>query len=129
MRVEDLDVYQKLCQLHVDLGALTREWPHGENDNLGAQLRASSNSAAQQLALQHGERRPLNKVDPIARARIDALETIHHLFIAKLRNDISEDVYLGYRARYEECLRMLGGLERRYESHPPDPEPRSAPKP
>ena len=26
-RLEDLDVYQKLCRLHIEIGELTHRWP------------------------------------------------------------------------------------------------------
>jgi hypothetical protein len=30
MRVEDLVVYQRLCQLHIEVCAMTRSWPREE---------------------------------------------------------------------------------------------------
>ncbi len=49
-RLEDLSVYQKLCQLHIEICDLTHEWPVEEKYELGSQARRSSNSAAAQLA-------------------------------------------------------------------------------
>jgi len=31
MDVEDLDVYRKLCQLHIEVCDLTHQWPKEEN--------------------------------------------------------------------------------------------------
>jgi len=44
-RLEDLVVYQKLCQLHIDVCALTHRWPTEEKYELGSQARRSSNSS------------------------------------------------------------------------------------
>ena len=48
--VEDLEVYKKLCRLHIEVCDLTHEWPHEEKYELGSQARRSSNSSAAQLA-------------------------------------------------------------------------------
>ena len=56
MRVEDLDVYQKLCGLHIDICKLSHEWPTEERFELGSQIRRSSNSAPANLAEKHSDR-------------------------------------------------------------------------
>jgi len=76
MRVEDLKVYQKLCQLHIEVCELTRTWPSEERFELGSQVRRSSN---------------------------------------RLKNYISKEAYETLRGRYQECIRMLNGLERTLE--------------
>jgi len=50
MDVEDLEVYKKLCQLHIEVCGLTHTWPQKEKYELGSQARRSSNSAPAQLA-------------------------------------------------------------------------------
>jgi hypothetical protein len=50
MDVEDLKVYKKLCQLHIEVCDLTHIWPQEERYELGSQARRSSNSAPSQLA-------------------------------------------------------------------------------
>ena len=52
-RVEDLTVYQRLCDLHIEICVLTRGWPLEEKFELGSQVRRSSNSAPSQLAEKH----------------------------------------------------------------------------
>ncbi|MEK6569737.1 MAG: four helix bundle protein [Bacteroidota bacterium] len=47
---EDLGVYQKLLQLHLDVNELTMSFPKHEMYELGSQLRRSSNSIAANLA-------------------------------------------------------------------------------
>ena len=54
--VEDVDVYIKLCRLHIELFDLTHQWPQEEKYELGSQTRRSSNSAAAQLAEKNDDR-------------------------------------------------------------------------
>jgi len=115
MRVEDLHVYQKLCELHLDVCALSQKWPADEKYELGSQVRRSSNSAPAQLAEKHSDRHVRNKIEGVNRARGEALESVHHLYIASRKRYIDQDVFETYRSRYHECVRMLNGLERRLE--------------
>ena len=115
MRVEDLQVYQKLCRLHIEITTLTRSWPVEERFELASQIRRSSNSSPAQLAEKHSDRHVRNKIEGVNRSRGEALETVHHLYIAKLKSYLGEDQYESYRARYLECVRMLNGLERTLE--------------
>src|SRR4029079_12801125 len=121
MRVEDLVVYQKLCDLHLEVCDLTHRWPANEKYELGSQVRRSSNSAPAQLAEKHSDRHVRNKIEGVNRSRGEALETVHHLYVAHRKNYITPEVYEGYRDRYQECVRMLNGLERTLEKQlPPD---------
>jgi 23S rRNA-intervening sequence protein len=56
MDVEDLEVYKKLCQLHIEVCDLTYTWPQEEKYELGSQARRSSNSAPAQLAEKNDDR-------------------------------------------------------------------------
>jgi four helix bundle protein len=112
LSVEDLEVYKKLCQLHIDVCELTHEWPQEEKYELGSQARRSSNSAPAQLAEKNDDRHIRNKIEGANRSRVEANETIHHLFMAKLKGYISEQVYAEFKERYKECIRMLNGLEK-----------------
>ena len=115
MRVEDLQVYQKLCMLHIEVGDLTHQWPSHERFELAAQARRSSNSSPAQLAEKNYDRHVRNKIEGVNRARGEALETVHHLFVASLRRYVSRETYESLRQRYEECVRMLNGMERTLE--------------
>ena len=42
MDVEDLAVYKKLCQLHIEVCDLAHKWPQEEKYELGSQARRSS---------------------------------------------------------------------------------------
>ena len=124
MDVEDLEVYQKLCQLHIEVCDLTHTWPQEEKYELGSQARRSSNSAPAQLAEKNDDRHIRNKIEGVNRSRGEAGETIHHLFMAKLKGYITEKVYLEYKGRYKECIRMLNGLEKTLERKVPERERR-----
>lgn len=50
MDVEDLEVYQKLCRLHIEICDLNHTWPSEERYEIGSQIRRSSNSSPAQLA-------------------------------------------------------------------------------
>ena len=124
LKVEDLEIYKKLCRLHIDVCDLTHTWPQEEKYELGSQARRSSNSAPAQLAEKNDDRHIRNKIEGVNRSRGEAAETIHHLFMAKLKGYISEEVYLAFRDRYKECIRMLNGLEKTLERKIPKREQR-----
>lgn len=117
--VEDLHVYQKLCQLHLEICRLSTPWPKDERYALTSQIRRSSNSAPANLAEKHSDRHVKNRIEGVNRSRGEALETIHHLYIAKLQGYISDEQYNEYGNRYRECVRMLNGLEKNHEKQLP----------
>ncbi len=119
LRLEDLQVYQRLCQLHIEVCDLSNDWPREEKYELGSQVRRSSNSAPAQLAEKHDDRHIRNKIEGVNRSRGEAAETIHHLYMAKLKDYIDANTYEAYRQRYQECVRMLNGLERSLEKQLP----------
>ena len=124
LEVEDLEVYKKLCRLHMEVCDLTHAWPQQERYELASQARRSSNSAPAQLAEKNDDRHIRNKIEGVNRSRAEVGETIHHLFIAKLKGYISEEVYSDFRSRYKECIRMLNGLEKTLERKIPAREQR-----
>ena len=115
LAVEDLEIYKKLCRLHIEVCDVTNAWPKEEKYELGSQVRRSSNSAPAQLAEKNDDRHIRNKIEGVNRSRGEASETIHHLFIAKLKGYITENTYREFRERYKECVRMLNGLEKTLE--------------
>ena len=120
LEVEDLEIYKKLCRLHIEVCDLTRTWPKEEKCELGSQVRRSSNSAPAQLAEKNDDRHVRNKIEGVNRGRGEANETIHHLFMAKLKGYITEETFRDYRDRYKECIRMLNGLEKTLERKVPE---------
>ena len=103
---------------------LTHRWPAEESYELGSQLRRSSNSSPAQLAEKNDDRHLRNKVEGVNRSRGEAAETIHHLFMARLKNYLTEEDYQSIRERYKECIRMLNGLEKSLEQHLPEKDRR-----
>ena len=72
----------------------------------------------------HSDRHLKNKIEGVNRSRGEAAETIHHLFMAKLKAYITEDAFYSYKNRYKECIRMLNGMEKSLEQHLPEHERR-----
>ncbi len=124
MDVEDLQVYQKLCKLHIDVCDLSHQWPPEEKYELGSQARRSSNSAPAQLAEKHSDRHIKNKIEGVNRSRGEAAETIHHLYMATLKKYIPDSIFRSYKSRYKQCIRMLNGMEKSLEKHLPEHERR-----
>jgi four helix bundle protein len=62
LEVEDLEVYRRLCQLHIEVCDLTHGWPAEEKYELGSQARRSSNSSPAQLAEKNDDRHVRNKI-------------------------------------------------------------------
>jgi four helix bundle protein len=115
-----LQVYQRLCELHIEVCARARGWPREEGFELAGQVRRSSNSAPANLAEKQSDRHMRNRIEGVNRARGEALETIHHLYIAQLKGYLTEQEYTRFRERYQECVRMLNGLERAHERQLPE---------
>ena len=61
--VEDLEVYQKLCRLHIEICDLSHTWPSEERYEIGSQMRRSSNSS------QHNSPRKTTIVMSVIRLR------------------------------------------------------------
>jgi len=124
LRVEDLVVYQRLCELHIDVSRRTRGWPREERFELTSQVLRSSNSSPANLAEKHSDRHIRNKIEGVNRARGEALETVHHLFVARMKGYLPDDAYEALRGRYQECVRMLNGLEKSLERNLPESQRR-----
>ena len=84
-RLEDLVVDQKLCQLHIEVCTMTHRWPTEARYELGSQVRRSSNSSPAQIADKYDDRQVRNKIEGVNRSRGEAVETIHHIYMAHLK--------------------------------------------
>ena len=122
MDVEDLEVYQKLCRLHLEVCDLSHAWPPEERYEIGSQIRRSSNSSPAQLAEKNDDRHVRNKIEGVNRSRGEAGEMVHHSFMAREKGYITTEVYGSFRSRYKECIRMLNGLEKTLERKLPESE-------
>ena len=109
---EDLDVYRKLCDLHLELSEVSLKFPSFELYELGSQLRRSSNSAPANIAEGWNNKHLNIYLEGINRAMGELQETLHHLTMAFRKKYLSSEEYEGYRNRYLEAAKMLRGLER-----------------
>ena len=109
---EDLEVYQKLFQLHLEMSEISLKFPQFELYELGSQIRRSSNSIPANLAEGWNNRHINIYLEGINRAMGELQETLHHLKMAFKKGYLAEGDYQRYRERYLEAARMLRGLER-----------------
>jgi len=56
--------------------------------------------------------------------RLEEAETVHHLYVAHLKGYESNTTYDDFRERYQECVRILNGLERTLEKQLPEQDRR-----
>ncbi len=111
MRVEDLIVYQRLFKLVLEVHELTILFPKFELYELGSQLRRSSNSPPANLAEGFDSKHTNIYLESISRAQGEIRETKHHLKIAFQKGYLSEERLNCLVGDYEECSKMLYGLE------------------
>lgn len=111
MRVEDLEVYQKLVELVMQVHALAISFPKYEMYELGSQIRRSSNSCAANLAEGFGNKHRNIYSECISRAQGEIRETKHHLRIAGRKQYIAETVMQRLYDEYESCSKMLFRLD------------------
>jgi four helix bundle protein len=112
---EDLDDYQRLLELHLEVHALTLAFPSLEKYELGSQLRRSSNAIAANLAEGWNNKHLNIYLEGINRSLGELRETRHHLTVAFRKSYLSEANFDAFRTGYDECGRMLRGLERALE--------------
>jgi four helix bundle protein len=109
---EDLEVYQKLCDLHIEVNDLTFTFPKFEIYELGSQLRRSSNSAPANIAEGWNNKHINIYLEGINRSQGELRETRHHLKMAFRKKYMDEAKYHDLISRYDECGRMLKSLEK-----------------
>ena len=109
---EDLEVYQKLCQLHLEVSQASLKFPKLELYELGSQLRRSSNASPANIAEGWNNKHINIYLEGINRAMGEVQETLHHLSMGFRKKYLLSEEYEGYRNRYLEAAKMLRGLER-----------------
>ena len=112
---EDLDVYKKLVELHLEIHELTLRFPRYEMYELGSQVRRSSNSIPANLAEGWNNKHSNMYLEGINRALGELRETRHHIRMALRKNHLSKEVADDLFRRYDECGKMLRGLEQSVE--------------
>ena len=111
MKVEDLEVYNKLFQLVLEVHELTMTFPKFELYELSSQLRRSSNSAPANVSEGFGNKHTNIYLEGISRAQGEIREAIHHLKVANAKKYLSNEKLEMFVNQYEECSKMLYGLE------------------
>ncbi|MDQ6892675.1 MAG: four helix bundle protein [Acidobacteriota bacterium] len=111
-RYQDLAVYQRALELHLQVNRLTLRFPKFETYELGSQLRRSSNSVPANLAEGWNNRHVAMYLEGINRAFGELRETTHHLWVACQKGYLTRLEFDSLEAGYEQCSRMLRGLER-----------------
>ncbi len=111
MKIEDLKVYSKLFGLALKVHHLTLTFPKFEMYELGSQLRRSSNSAPANLAEGFDNKHTNIYLESVSRAQGEIRETIHHLKLVHKKGYITEIKLKETISDYEECSKMLYGLE------------------
>ena len=112
---EDLDVYQRLVELHLEIHRLTLGFPRYEMFELGSQVRRSSNSVAANIAEGWNNKHSNIYLEGINRALGEMRETRHNIQMALRKGHLTREVAEGLLNRYDECGRMLRGLEQSVE--------------
>lgn len=112
MFVEDLEVYKKLLKLVLEINDLTLTFPRFELYELGSQLRRSSNSAPANLAEGFDNKHTNIYTECIARSQGEIREIKHHLTVTFAKKYLSEKKLQYFLNGYEECSKMLYGLEK-----------------
>ncbi|MDP4000978.1 MAG: four helix bundle protein [bacterium] len=107
MQVEDLEVYQRLCDLSLEVHELTMSFPKFELYELGSQLRRSSNSPAANLAESFGSKHTNIYTETISRTQGEIRETKHHLRMARKKDYLNEERLNYFITEFERCSKML----------------------
>ena len=110
--VEDLEVYQKLFKLGLEVHELTMTFPKFELYELGSQMRRASNAGPALLAEGFGNKHTNIYSENISRSMGEIKETKHHLRMSSKKNYLDQKTLDDFISRYDECLRMLYGLDK-----------------
>lgn len=113
--VEDLEVYQKLCDLAIEVHNLTLTFPKFEIYELGSQLRRSSNSAPANLAEGFNNKHTNIYLEGISRGQGEIRETKHHLKMAFRKKYLNQERLGHFIDEYNICGKMLTNLEKSLE--------------
>jgi lysozyme family protein len=99
---EDLEVYQRLCKLHLEVCHTTLTF-----------------SAPANLAEGWNNKHINIYLEGINRAQGEIQETRHHISMAFKKKYVSEEKYNYFIKEYDECGKMLSGLENSLEKYCP----------
>jgi len=117
---EDLEVYQLLFELALEMHGLSLTFPKFELYELGSQIRRSSNAIPANLAEGWNNKHIKIYLEGINRALGELQETKHHLKMAHRKGYLSDEQLKGYIDRYNQAGKMLWALAKslRRTQHP-----------
>ena len=108
----DLDVYQKLFALHLDIHEISLTFPKFELYELGSQVRRSFNSAPANTAEGWNNQHTNIYLEALNRAIGECQESQHHLSVSFSKKYITQEQFTDLDNRYQECIKMLHGLKK-----------------
>ena len=111
-KVEDLDVYKKLFNLHIEVHNLTLTFPKFELYELGSQLHRSSNSIPANLAEGFSNKHTKIYLEGISRGQAELRETVHHLKVVYCKKYITLEKLKYFINEYDICGKMLTNLKK-----------------
>lgn len=113
---EKLEVWQNCRILISDIYKLTSKFPSNELFGITSQIKRSSSSIATNIAEGTSRNTNKDKAHFLMISYSSAMETLNHLIISKDLNYISEDDYLGCRAKIEKICNQINSLKKYYLS-------------
>lgn len=122
MDLEDLEVYQKLSRLHIEICDLSHRWPNEEKYEIGSQIRRSSNSSPAQLAEKNDDGHVRNKIEGVNRSRVRSQRPYTTCSWPGRKVTSRVESYGVFSRQVQECIRMLDGLEKTLETKLPEGE-------
>jgi four helix bundle protein len=121
MELKDLKVYRKLFDLHLEANQISLTFPKFETYELGSQVRRSSNSATANLAEGFSNKHTNIYTECISRSQAEIRETLHHMRVALKKEYITPEQFARLETEYQECSKMLYGLEKALMTKPRKP--------
>ncbi len=109
--VNEQYVYQKLCQLHVEVSACTIQWSKQDKQELGKLLRESTNLAAEVFYRNWGGRNFQRFKKGLQSSLFQIRRILHFLYIASLKNYLATEQYTALLEKYKECKLLLKNME------------------
>lgn len=116
MEYQDLEVYQRLFKLALEVHDLTMTYPKFEMYELGSQTRRSSYATIANIAEGFGNKHTNIYTESISRAKGELRETTSHLRMANAKGYFDKKSFDYFLKECDECSRMLYGLDKSLDS-------------
>ena len=107
---EKLDVYKEILRFNVEIRKIIDSFPKSEEFILKSQLKRSVDSIGANLAEGTARTSNLDQAHFTNIAFGSALETIHHLNLAKELNFIEDEKFVAFRFALDKIINQLNAL-------------------